>query len=322
MTQVLVKQNIEIKRTMNIRDIDLNLLHIFNAIYSMRSISRAADHLDLSQPGMSHALGRLRKQLDDPLFVRKGNGVEPTARANEISEPIRLAIEQLSSSLEQNTSFNPTKSKRHFRLMIVEFTEQIILPHLLSKLEQNSNITFELVPIASIKMEDALLDGLIDVAVMLQPDARLEIQFESLFSINPVLIFKNDHPIRKELPNPAALQNYGTVAINLRSGRIQNLNKVQLLEHPSELPNCLVSSVIAIPPIVEKSDHIGFIPALHVPAAKRQFAIDSYEMPFKVVDQDIFLIWHVRSDEEPAQTWLRTEIRNSIREYKQANMSD
>ena len=68
---------------MHINEIDLNLLRVFEAVYRVRNVSRAAETLGLTQPAVSHALTRLRLLLRDPLFVRAGGGVQPTAKASQ-----------------------------------------------------------------------------------------------------------------------------------------------------------------------------------------------------------------------------------------------
>jgi DNA-binding transcriptional LysR family regulator len=73
---------------MHIKDIDLNLLRLFDAVHRTRNVSRAAELLDLTQPAASQGLTRLRSLLNDPLFMRSGGGVQPTPRANRLADPI------------------------------------------------------------------------------------------------------------------------------------------------------------------------------------------------------------------------------------------
>ncbi|MEZ3498273.1 LysR family transcriptional regulator [Pantoea sp. KPR_PJ] len=95
--------------TINIDTVDLNLFKVFEALYDERSASRAAIRLDLTQPAVSAALGRLRKVYGDPLFVRTGRGLHPTRCAEELSPVIRDALNRcrqgLSMSLLNRASF-------------------------------------------------------------------------------------------------------------------------------------------------------------------------------------------------------------------------
>ena len=87
---------------MHINDIDLNLLRVFDAVYRTRNVSRAAESLGLTQPAVSHALTRLRLLLRDPLFVRSGAGVQPTAKATQLAEPVRTGLASLQTALSDS----------------------------------------------------------------------------------------------------------------------------------------------------------------------------------------------------------------------------
>ncbi|MEY4736428.1 MAG: hypothetical protein RL302_747, partial [Pseudomonadota bacterium] len=84
---------------LNLRTFDLNLLKVFDAVMAERSLTRAAHHLALTQPAVSNALRRLREALGDDLLVRKGRGLEPTARGLELWPAVREALQKLQASL-------------------------------------------------------------------------------------------------------------------------------------------------------------------------------------------------------------------------------
>ena len=98
--------------------LDLNLLQIFDAIYTKGGVSAAASHLNLSQPAISHALAKLRAMLDDPLFIRQGNRLVPTGTARAVAEPIHTALRELVAALDGAGSFDPAQSTREFRIGI------------------------------------------------------------------------------------------------------------------------------------------------------------------------------------------------------------
>jgi DNA-binding transcriptional LysR family regulator len=97
---------------MNLRNMDLNLLIVFDALMRERNVSRAAEAIYLSQPAMSHALKRLRTQLDDQLLVRSTNGMQPTPRALELEGPVRSILNQMKRCLEPTEDFNPSQSQQ------------------------------------------------------------------------------------------------------------------------------------------------------------------------------------------------------------------
>src|SRR6185312_15643943 len=88
----------------NLRDLDLNLLVVFRAIWQDRNVSTAAQHLDVSQSAASNALRRLRKRFGDPLFLPTSAGMVPTPLASQLAEPINTALETLNAGLELKRS--------------------------------------------------------------------------------------------------------------------------------------------------------------------------------------------------------------------------
>src|SRR5258708_26102950 len=81
--------------SMNISNFDLNLLRVFDAMMAERNVTRAAQRVFLSQPAVSHALARLRKEIGDPLFVRAGREMIPTARATELGSAVHTMLDPL-----------------------------------------------------------------------------------------------------------------------------------------------------------------------------------------------------------------------------------
>src|SRR5262245_60695359 len=88
-------------RTMDIRDVDLNLLVVFDALLRTRSVTRAAADLGMSQPATSFALNRLRATLGDPLFVRTARGIHPTPHAEHLAEPLTEILDSIRGRLLQ-----------------------------------------------------------------------------------------------------------------------------------------------------------------------------------------------------------------------------
>ena len=303
---------------MNIKDIDLNLLTVFHAIYEARSISAAADHLDLSQPGMSHALKRLRIQLNDKLFVRKGNGVAPTAYAESIAEPIRKAITALQMSLDPAADFDPKTSERNFRLMMGEFVEALVMPAFINATIGNPNIRFELIPPQSARTEDAILQGNIDMAVHLQADTMAEIEAEPLFPVEPVLVYRIGHPITQE-PNPwAAMSKYRALVINIRGGAVPNLDKARITNVVKRDYLGLVNSLRSVPGFLAETDCVALIPKLYALKMAPIYGLAYAKPPVNLLQQAIVMNWHRRHNDDRALIWLRRLFKDEIAKHQAA----
>lgn len=118
----------------DLRRVDLNMLIVFETLMHERSVTRAAEKLFLGQPAISAALGRLRNLFNDPLFVRSGRSMEPTARAREIFALLTPALDSISSAVSRATDFNPATSQAVFRLGLSDDVEFALLPPLLRRL--------------------------------------------------------------------------------------------------------------------------------------------------------------------------------------------
>ncbi len=101
---------------MNIKDLDLNLLRLFDAVWRTRSVSLAAQQLGMSQPAASQGLARLRAVLGDALFERSGAGVRPTPRADRLAQSVQIALATIEEALNTSQVFDPQRSARVLRV--------------------------------------------------------------------------------------------------------------------------------------------------------------------------------------------------------------
>ena len=122
----------------NIKDVDLNLLRLFDAVYRLRSVSRAAEALQLSQPAASQGLARLRTQVHDALFTRAGRGVRPTPRADRLATAVQSAIATLEEALNEGDRLDPRSARLVQRLHLSDIGEARFLPDLLATLHEEA----------------------------------------------------------------------------------------------------------------------------------------------------------------------------------------
>ena len=113
---------------MNVQDVDLNLLRVFDAVLQERSVTAAAARLGLTQPAVSNALARLRTLLGDALFVRTPVGMEATPFARGVAEPVRQALALLDSALAHGPGFEPASATRAFRFYMSDLGQIEFLP--------------------------------------------------------------------------------------------------------------------------------------------------------------------------------------------------
>src|SRR3982750_1724454 len=110
--------------------VDTNLLRLFDLLYSTNSVTRSAELLGLSQPTVSIWLGKLRKQFNDPLFVRTTEGMQPTPRAEALVGIVRATLDSLRQLSKIEPVFHPASAQRTFRICMTDASHVTLLPQL------------------------------------------------------------------------------------------------------------------------------------------------------------------------------------------------
>jgi DNA-binding transcriptional LysR family regulator len=127
--------------TMNVAALDLNLLVALNALLQEESVSRGGQKIGLSQPAMSHALGKLRDLLGDPLLVRTGGRMQLTLRAQTLRHPVREALERVHEVFVSD-SFVPASSTRTFRIFMSDYASTLLLSSLSKEVQRSAASKF------------------------------------------------------------------------------------------------------------------------------------------------------------------------------------
>src|SRR3984893_5999515 len=123
--------------SVHLRKFDLNLLVIFDEIMNERSIAGASERLNLSQSAVSHALGRMRRLVDDVLFVREADGMRPTARAMQLALPVHEALSGIDTALTAK-DFAPERTERTFVIASSDYSCTLIIPRLIARLARSA----------------------------------------------------------------------------------------------------------------------------------------------------------------------------------------
>ena len=132
---------------MHFQKLDLNLLVALDALMEDRSVSRAADRLNLSQSAMSSALSRLREYFNDELLVQVGRRMEPTALALSLAPSIREILQQVRVTIQARPNFDPATAERKFRVMTSDFLIEVLLADVLRELAQTApGIQMQILP--------------------------------------------------------------------------------------------------------------------------------------------------------------------------------
>lgn len=300
----------------NLRKFDLNLLVIFRAIMTRGSIAGAADEVGLSPSAVSHALARLRVMLNDQLFHRTADGVEPTDRAIELNIEVERGLGFISTAISQQHQFIPAQAKRVFTMQVTDYVSGFFLPRLAKRLQKEAPmVSVDILPFSI--SADSVWDR-VDVQIRLTP-GRLQpeqVRSQRLVADDIVVLMRPDHPdaakpMTAELY--AALQHVklsqsatGTTVID------DALAERGLTRHMA----MTVSNWFDIPDIVTNSDLIAIAPRRLLQLDPRLENLKTAPLPLDEVVFSFDLCWDLRTEREPGQQWLRKLICQLFKEMQ------
>ncbi len=209
---------------MSLRNIDLNLLVVFEAIYTAGNISHAAKLLNLTQPTISDALARLRDTVDDPLFVRAGRGVEPTPKAMQMIGPVRDALRMIQSGVGKNAEFDPALTPKHFRLLLLDQLEPILMPPVVHQIQNFRTVTLEILPYVSTRIEAGLNDGNLDLALSVYTNELTEFSCERIGKADLVSVLPDEFARAAATAYPLAIH---PAVRDAAAERLYDLEKIE-----------------------------------------------------------------------------------------------
>ncbi|MFY3384518.1 LysR family transcriptional regulator [Paracidovorax sp. MALMAid1276] len=299
---------------MHIKDIDLNLLRLFDAVYRTRNVSRAADLLDLTQPAASQALTRLRLLLKDPLFVRAGGGVQPTPQADRLASAVRSALALLEEALNESAQFDPLQSRKVFRIHMSDIGEGRFLPELMVALQHRApGVQLETLPVPRHEIAQRLDSGAIDFAFGFLPTVK-DTQRVQLIQDRYVVLLRAGHPFAARRRTGAALlkdlRQLEFVAVRSHSDTLRILEMQQLQDRI----RLTTEHFMVLPSIVRATDLAVVMPR----NIARTFAADGgytlIEPPLPLRDFTVSLHWSRRFEGDPGNQWMRSLITQLFKE--------
>lgn len=293
---------------MNLRKFDLNLLVIFRAIMTRGSIAGAADEVGLSPSAVSHALARLRLMLNDQLFHRTADGVEPTKRARELSIEVERGLGFISAAISLQHQFVPAEAKRIFTMQVADYVSGFILPRLAKRLQMEApNVSVEILPFSI--SADSVWDR-VDLQIRLTP-GRLQPEVarsQRLVADDVVVLMRPNHP---DAGKPMTAELYAALPhVKLSQSAtgttvIDDALAARGLERHMAMT---VSSWFDVPDIVRNSDLIAIAPRRLLQLDPRLQGLQSAPLPLEEVVFSFDLCWDLRTEREPGQQWLRKLI--------------
>ncbi|MFH2132816.1 MAG: LysR family transcriptional regulator [bacterium] len=297
-------------KTIHLKNIDLNLLLIFDCIYQEGSITEAGDRLDRTQSAVSHALERLRNLFDDPLFVRTANRMRPTPRAQQLAGPIQMALKNIQDILILPDRFSPEKLERTFIISMSDYCETVILPSLMRKLSRQAPaVRIEVLAPATSEPQQGLESGAFDLIIG-NKDVSTGIFQQKLFDDEFICMVSNDHSgIGEELTLETYVAN--PHIIFAPSGKKDRLEKSLRKQGIKRHVVLQVPHILVIPQILKGTPYLVTLPRKLAEALDITF-LRMLKPPMKLPGIPVMQYWHEAMNNDPAHRWLRKTVHGSM----------
>ena len=294
---------------MELKDIDLNLLVVFNQLLIERKVSKVAENLGLGQPAVSNALARLRKLFGDELFLRTSNGMQPTPFADQLAESIGYALGMIHGAVNARSSFDPASSKRSFSIGMTDIGEIYFLPQLMRRMHELApEVSISTVRNTAVNLKDAMEAGHVDLAIGLLPQLKGGFFQRRLFVQQYMCMFRKGHALDKKRLLKSdffAADHVAVVSAGTGHGQVD-----EILDNssPQRRVKLKLPHFVAIGHILQSTDLIATVPERLAERMAQPFDLRYLPHPVKLPQISINIFWHAKYHKDPANQWLRSLI--------------
>lgn len=300
---------------MHLSKVDLNLFVVFDTIYAEGGVTRASRRLNLSQPAISHALGRMRLMFDDPLFIRNGRAMTPTPLARRMIEPIRQSLQGLEVTLSKVDRFDPGSATKRFVVGMRDALESAVLAGLMRNIAKVApRVDINVVRTERRDIERELSAGTLDLALDVMLPLPEEIRRQHLGVEWLTIVARRRHPRIRGQPTldtylaqehiSVSSRRRGLSAEDFELGR-HNLRRRVRLRCQNYFAACQVA---------RDTDLILTMPQGHARILNAHFGNQLMPFPLKVPAFDSYLYWHANAEADPANAWLRQQIARTLQD--------
>jgi len=289
-----------------LRKADMNLMVVFETLMQERNVTRAAEKLFLGQPTISAALNRLRALLNDPLFIRVGHRMEPTARAHEILRHLSPALDAMSTALSQTREFNPADSDMTFRIGMSDDVEFGLFPAMLRALrEEAPGVVIVVKHVDYWNISELLASGEITVGVCLTRELPANAKRKVLRRMKPQVARADDSM------EPLTLDDYCSRP-HVVVSHVANISSfadewLSALDRKRQVV-LSVPQYSTLPALMAGTNLLANIPA-HTGRAMMNLGLLRHEpLPFITPALELSMAWLSVMDNDPAERWLRSQL--------------
>jgi DNA-binding transcriptional LysR family regulator len=306
----------------NLSRLDLNLIVVLEALLMDGSVTRAASRLHVTQSAVSHALRKLRAFFDDPLFTKTPDGVVPTPKALELAAPIAEIMSTVRGSLLSEAAFDPRTAQRTFGFALNDIGELAVLPILVERLRSHAPAcTINTIQALPNPIGPLLESGAADLFIGVAPSGSRDILKQYLYDHTSVVIASKRAKIKGDLglDQYCRMQHVLTTAWGSQKQYVDIALEALGLTRPVYLttPYSLI-----VPLLVEQEPELlATVPRMLADVFAKKHQLRIFDVPFEVPTLRIHQYWHRRYDHDPAHTWLRSFVRETLYQHAKLHVT-
>lgn len=294
----------------NETDLRLRDFKVLSVVLRERSLTRAAEVLDSTQPAVSKVLARLRVHFGDPLFVRNGHAMNPTPRALELAEPLRGLLIAADTLRVSTPAFDPHTSNRVFKLLASDVGMTRFLPALIGKIAmEGSKLMLQAAPLDSKHFESKLESGEADLAIGAFPKASRGLRRQRLYFDGYLSVVRKDHLRLRTLHSRIGFRAARHIIVTASDiGHAAHQIAQQTLEAEIAAENILlrVPSFVVAALVVSRTDGVATIPANLAIFVAEQLGLATIRPPIPLPPIEIAQYWHEKFQRDPGHRLLRS----------------
>lgn len=302
---------------MELSDIDLNQLVLFQQLMVERRVSKVAEIMGLTQPAVSNTLAKLRRQFGDELFVRTPTGMQPTPFAEQLAEPIGYALGMIHSGLNQHTRFDPAQVKRSVTIGMTDIGEIVFLPLLVERLRQESpGVSLHTVRTTATNLREDMEAGKVDLAIGPLPQLKAGFFQRRLFRQRYVCLFRKGHPLdrrRLSMADFKAAEHLVIVSAGTGHGKVDELIRRAGVERRVRLT---IPHFVSVGHLLRRTDMVATVTQRLAESLLEPFDLAYRPHPVDLPEIAINVFWHAKVHRSPAHQWLRGVIFDLFGEDK------
>jgi LysR family nod box-dependent transcriptional activator len=297
---------------MRFKGLDLNLIVAFEALMSDRSVSRAAQRLNLSQPAMSNALARLRSYFGDELLIARNKRMYATPFAETLLPQVRQALETMEGVIATSRHFDPATTNRTFRIMTSDYIATSILFPIVTRLAVTApGVRIELL-LPSPRRIELLESGGIDLLITLQEYVAPELPSERLFEDEYRLVGRAGHPALSAETTLAAMLAYEHVHVAIGDERLPSFGDAYLDRMGIQRRVAMIAPNFGmLPSLLQDTDWLALIQGRLAAQMARNFPLMTVVPPLPIPPLVEMAQYHVTRSNDPGLRWLIDLIRSS-----------